>query len=290
MTEPTRPARRVDESMTLLTSMLERPLDPGYQAAADQRVANGLPAATSWRSPTLVVTALVVGLLMGISSASLRASQALGQGARADLIAQVEARHKAADEQAAAARAMQDEIAEAEAKVGGGVSAADAAELARLRAVTSQTGVVGPGMTITLDNADGSGADADGDPRTGQDSGGTVLSKDLQIITNGLWEAGAEAIAINGQRLSSRSAIRFAGDAILVNFRPLTRPYVVSAIGDPKEMPVAFAAGAGGSYLTSLSSNYGVQTKTTTEKELTLPSSVSGTTRLASPADKEKTS
>ena len=38
------PPPRRDASMTLLTSMLERPLDPGYAAAAEQRRAAGLPA------------------------------------------------------------------------------------------------------------------------------------------------------------------------------------------------------------------------------------------------------
>ena len=42
-----------------------------------------------------------------------------------------------------------------------------------------------------------------------------------------LWQSGAEAIAINGQRLTSFSAIRAAGDAILVDNRPLVPPYTV---------------------------------------------------------------
>ena len=42
--------RRPDESMTLLTSMLERPLDAGYQESADRRVAAGLPPATPTRT------------------------------------------------------------------------------------------------------------------------------------------------------------------------------------------------------------------------------------------------
>ncbi len=85
-----------------------------------------------------------------------------------------------------------------------------------------------------------------GDPRSGASSDdGRVLSKDLQVVTNALWEAGAEAISINGQRLTARSAIRFAGDAILVNYRPLTRPYVISAIGDPQNLQVEFADNRG---------------------------------------------
>ena len=100
----------------------------------------------------------------------------------------------------------------------------------RLAALTLASGaeqVTGPGITVVLDNAPGSdGTSADGNPRTDADKDeGTVFSKDLQIVVNGLWEAGAEAIAVNGQRLTSRSAIRFAGEAILVNYRPLARPY-----------------------------------------------------------------
>ena len=50
---------------------------------------------------------------------------------------------------------------------------------------------------------------------------------------NGLWSVGAEAIAVNGQRLTAQSAIRSAAGAILVNYRPLKPPYRVEAIGPP---------------------------------------------------------
>ena len=45
-----------------------------------------------------------------------------------------------------------------------------------------------------------------------------VLDLDLQKLVNGLWQVGAEAISINGQRLTSLSAIRDAGSSITVNF------------------------------------------------------------------------
>jgi uncharacterized protein YlxW (UPF0749 family) len=38
-------------------------------------------------------------------------------------------------------------------------------------------------------------------------------------------------VAINGQRLTATSTIRKAGEAILVNLRPVTSPYEVTAIG-----------------------------------------------------------
>ena len=86
-----------------------------------------------------------------------------------------------------------------------------------------------------------------------------VFARDLQIVVNGLWEAGAEAISINGHRLTSRAAIRFAGAAILVDYRALVRPYVITAIGEPDTLNVEFADGPGGSHLQSLKSNEGIR-------------------------------
>ena len=68
-----------------------------------------------------------------------------------------------------------------------------------------------------------------------------MLDIDLQILVNGLWESGAEAISINGHRLSNLTAIRGAGDAITVDYRSLTRPYQIEAIGDPRTLPASFA-------------------------------------------------
>jgi uncharacterized protein YlxW (UPF0749 family) len=98
-----------------------------------------------------------------------------------------------------------------------------------------------------------------------------VLDVDLQHAANGLWAAGAEAIAINGQRLTTLSAIRTAGSAILVDFRPLSPPYTLDAIGDPKSMAAKFADGADGRYLFALKTQYGIRFDTTTKDHLSLP-------------------
>lgn len=55
---------------------------------------------------------------------------------------------------------------------------------------------------------------------------------DLRAVVNALWAGGAEAISINGQRLVSVSAIRCAGNTILVNSTRLASPYRIRAIGD----------------------------------------------------------
>ncbi|HKX24847.1 MAG TPA: DUF881 domain-containing protein, partial [Actinomycetota bacterium] len=59
---------------------------------------------------------------------------------------------------------------------------------------------------------------------------------DLQLVVNALWAAGAEAVAVNGRRVTATTAIRQAGDAVLVNFNAVSSPYRVQAIGDPAKL------------------------------------------------------
>jgi uncharacterized protein YlxW (UPF0749 family) len=53
----------------------------------------------------------------------------------------------------------------------------------------------------------------------------------VQLVVNALYAAGAEAVAINGSRVVATTAIRSAGDTLVVNFRPLRPPYRIDAIG-----------------------------------------------------------
>ena len=88
----------------------------------------------------------------------------------------------------------------------------------------------GPGVRVVVDDAPGA------DSARNQ-----VLDTDLQRLVNGLWEAGAEAIAINGQRLTNLSTIRHAGGRDHGERRSLRPPYVVSAIGNQDTLPARFA-------------------------------------------------
>jgi uncharacterized protein YlxW (UPF0749 family) len=143
--------------------------------------------------------------------------------------------------------------------------------------------VTGPGLQITLADAPASSASGSGaDPRQGTTPDqGRVLDRDLQSVVNGLWAAGAEAVSVNGQRLTARSAIRYAGQAILVDFRPLVPPYVVSAVGDAAGLQTRFAAGAAGAYLQALRDNYDVQAAIVPSANLKLPGAGGSSTRFA---------
>ena len=97
--------------MTLLTSMIERPLDPGYAAAAERRDRAGLPRATSLRSPRLILAALLVGLLVGIAAVQLLGSETTKQRTKASLIERIEQQQEVVDARATEAGALRSEIA-----------------------------------------------------------------------------------------------------------------------------------------------------------------------------------
>jgi uncharacterized protein YlxW (UPF0749 family) len=96
------------------------------------------------------------------------------------------------------------------------------------------------------------------------------------MIVNGLWQAGATDIAINGRRLTPTSAIRAAGEAILVNYRPMSPPYVVSAIGsDADQLAGRFRENPAGLLLEELETQYGVIWELQTVGDTTLPAASS---------------
>nr|WP_240977454.1 DUF881 domain-containing protein [Knoellia sp. DB2414S] len=219
---------------------------------------------------------LVVGLLLTLGAVQLRAPSKNVAQARTDLVTRIESRRAAADKQEANLRALQTQVTQLQAAALGSGTSDLKDKLSTLDLAAGGTEVTGPGIRLTLDDADGGDNSADGNPRTNptQDDG-KVVAKDVQVIVNGLWEAGAEAIAINGQRLTSRSAIRFAGEAILVNYRPLTRPYTISAIGDSTNLEAEFAGTSAGAYARALKDNYGVRVSMETAKDLKLPAATS---------------
>jgi uncharacterized protein YlxW (UPF0749 family) len=64
----------------------------------------------------------------------------------------------------------------------------------------------------------------------------TVEAIDLAGITNELWAAGAEAIAVGGRRVLARSAFSQSGLRIVLDGAVLRPPYVIQAIGQADEM------------------------------------------------------
>jgi uncharacterized protein YlxW (UPF0749 family) len=96
-----------------------------------------------------------------------------------------------------------------------------------LRARAGVTPVEGPGVVVELN-------DNPRPPRPGEDPNKTILHySDLYAVVADLWAAGADAVAVNGERVVSSTGINCVGTTILCNAKRLAPPYVITAIGDP---------------------------------------------------------
>jgi uncharacterized protein YlxW (UPF0749 family) len=97
---------------------------------------------------------------------------------------------------------------------------------AQLRAGLTQ--VVGQGVEVTLDdNHNGMRDNPGSDPNKY-----IIHYDDLLSVVSDLKSSGAEAIAINDQRLIGTSELRCVGNVILVNTTRLAPPFVIQAIGN----------------------------------------------------------
>jgi len=258
--------------MRLLREVMEQPLDPAYAQAARARAAGARPGLGM--SAIVVVLALVCGWSVTRGVAELRRPEPGQAAGRATLEREIQRRTTAADARQREIQSLRSDIAAAQqAQLTSSGEAPLAAQVQQLGLLTGELAVVGPGLEFSI--ADARPADTQAaavDPRAASaGDGGRVLDRDLQIVVNGLWAAGAEGIAINGRRLTTLSAIRSAGQAILVDFRPLVPPYVIQAVGDPSTLQTGFSSNKAAQYLQSLRDNFGVQVSITTSSELRLP-------------------
>lgn len=180
-----------------------------------------------------VVGALIVGFLLSTGLTAGRTA-ALAQDARKEeLIALVDARQQRADALSTQLEQLRAEVAEAEQSVSTAGAPSLRGRLEDVEALTGLTALRGPGVRATF-------SDATGVCSTGRVEDCRIQDVDLQLATNVLWGGGAEGIAINGERLITTTAIRSAGSSILINYRVLTSPYVIEAVGDPEAMHEQF--------------------------------------------------
>lgn len=269
-----RPASALDASMTLLNEVIRKPLDPGYRLAAERRALDGSRPTTPVRKSLVLLSAMVLGLGTTAAAMSLRAPQPSVQAAR--LLLEEQIRDRTADVELLRehAQTLNADIDQLHATA----LAADNSPLVEQLEVDSvasgATAVTGPGLRITL---------SDVVPAAGaaEDPEGRVLDRDLQLIVNGLWQAGAEAVSVNDQRLTATTSIRSAGSAILIDLVPIIGPYDIEAVGDPQGLQTALARSSAGEYMMSLRNSVGIGVETSSQPALELPSSTRVALRAA---------
>jgi len=169
----------------------------------------------------------VTGFLLLTAVSSARTTKRVEAPRKAELIDLIETRREQVDAFDTEVGKLRSQVAAAErtaarrSELGADANRA----LAELAGTAGTTALHGPGLEVKLDDSDRS-------PPSPDEAGAyRIHDADLQLVVNGLFGAGAEAVAINGNRVVVTTPIRAAGDTIVVNFRPISPPYVVTAIG-----------------------------------------------------------
>jgi uncharacterized protein YlxW (UPF0749 family) len=266
-----------------LQELFANPLDPGYADAAARRAEHG-PRSPWRRRGALglrVVSLVVIGFLLAIAYRHAVVAEPERSVAHAGLVDEVKAAQERSDTLEAQADTLRGDVRRLQETALGGVTD----QLRQIREQEAATGlarVTGDGIVVRLADAP-----APVDPTTGRPTGdpaSRVLDVDVQNVVNGLWSTGAEAIAVNGQRLTSTSTIRTAGSAILVDFRPVTSPYEVAAIG-PDDIQERFNATPAAAAMRNLATEYGLEFQTRNAQGLTLAAATDAPLRHARPLE-----
>jgi uncharacterized protein YlxW (UPF0749 family) len=103
-------------------------------------------------------------------------------------------------------------------------------QVSDLRAHAGLTRIHGPGETVTLGNGKPN-------PAAVGNTAYLVNFTDVQDVVNLLFQGGAEAVAVNGRRISPASRIAGSGGTVVIDQGPaLQAPFLVAAIGNRAEM------------------------------------------------------
>lgn len=215
----------------LLTLITSRSMDEDYAHVAARRGRTGTPRPTSARARwATVLTVGLFGLLAAVVGVQTSRDAEVEELGRSALISQITSRRAELGDlqeqvstltrgnQAVTSRI--NALTQQQADMRGTVS--------RLEVSTGHSPVRGEGVRITLDN------------RPGVDVNSEIRDEDLAVLVDGLWAAGAEAVAIDDERITVLGGIRNTNRAVHVNGNPVTAPYVVSAIGDTATLQARF--------------------------------------------------
>jgi len=285
----TAPPRRVDGSMSLLVDMMNNTLDEGYAERAARRAEGPAPAP---RAPgrhrwTAGLALVAIGVVTGTAISQVRERQEASTGLRTELAAEVRKRTAQTESLADQAEQLRAEVAAAQAAALGADVAGRSAtrRLEELGLASGTLAVRGPGVVVTLADAPEGAVAPDGSLRGGTSIDGRVQDRDLQDLVNGLKAAGAEAVSVNGIRLTALTAIRSAGEAVLVDFRLLSPPYVVRAIGDPDRLELELLDGPTGRRLATYTQLYGLGFEVERDASMSLPGASTRDLRSALPEE-----
>ncbi|MGF7239222.1 MAG: DUF881 domain-containing protein [Frankia sp.] len=297
----------LSRSSSLLDDLARDALDPAYTAAAARRAASPgagtagartagarTPVAGTRRGRAWAVWLLLavfgVGLAFAVHRQSVRAPEVAR--ARGALIVDIRSRTAADRSLATQINGLQTDTArQRAAALSQSRTGADLnTRIAGLDAVVGGTAVHGAGVTLRLSDAPATRNPTAGAGNAPDDIlapvAGRILDRDVADAANALWAAGARAVAVGGVRLTATTAIRTAGDTILVGFTPLQSPYDLVAVGDPDRLVAGIADSAAGRRLAGYHTTSGIGFSIARGLALTVPAATLTMPRLARESDR----
>ncbi|MDP1795351.1 MAG: DUF881 domain-containing protein [Acidimicrobiales bacterium] len=182
-------------------------------------------------SPALFLVLALLGFLLVTAAQTASATKASEAPRKERLISLIQERRSQIDDLDDAVRDLRAQLRDQESTRSrtDRASAQRARDAAALAAQAGASMVEGPGLRVRVSDAETIPADVQ------EASAYRISDVDLQLLVNALWSAGAEAISLNGNRIVATTSIRAAGETIVVNFRPLTPPYRLEAVGADDE-------------------------------------------------------
>ena len=209
----------------------------------------------------VAVVCLVLGFLLSMNyrvQRNVQANPAFGRDADAAArLADAEKQRDAAQAELGKARQQLAEVAKTQTAYDTLTKALDEAQMR-----AGLTALKGPGVVVTLD-------DSKAPYRPGENPNALIIhDDDILRVINELVAGGAEAISVNGQRLTSRSEVRCIGPTISVNGVRTAPPVYVRAVGDPDVMEAAINLRGG---IAQILQAYGVQVSVRKDKEIAVP-------------------
>jgi uncharacterized protein YlxW (UPF0749 family) len=110
-------------------------------------------------------------------------------------------------------------------------------QVAALEDPAGLTAHTGPGVVVTLSDAPDEVVDA----ATGDKNPLVVHQQDIQAVVNAMWQGGAEAVVLQGQRVVSTTGIKCEGNSVVIQGVPYPQPYVIEAVGDIGDLTSAIS-------------------------------------------------
>ncbi len=139
------------------------------------------------------------------------------------------------------------------------------ARLRQARIAAGLTALQGSGLVLQL--SDSTKPVPPGDNATDY----AVSASDIRAIVDELWLAGAEAIAINGERVVSSTAVIDIGGTVLVNAAYLAPPYQISAIGPPDLFDAVNGSASFRDFVRARVETFGIDVSFAELKDLSIP-------------------